>query len=197
MPRTKVVINLAPADITKSGAGLDLPLTLGVLAASGQIKNPHRLKDFIMMGELGLDGTIQPINGALSIAILARSKKLKGLLLPQQNRHEAALVNNLNVYGMSHLNEVVSFFNCAEALPEASAVTRREDFFNSHLEFDEDICDVKGQENMKRVLKIAAAGDTMFSSSALLVPARPCLPAGCLQYFHRWHSMNRLRQPAL
>ena len=158
MPRTKVVINLAPADITKSGAGLDLPLTLGVLAASGQIKNPERLKDFIMMGELGLDGAMQPISGALSIAILARSKKLKGLILPQENRHEAALVNNINVYGMSHLNEVVTFFNSAEALPEASAVTTRENFFNSHLKFDEDFCDVKGQENMKRVLEIAAAG---------------------------------------
>lgn len=158
VPRTKVVINLAPADVMKSGAGLDLPLTLGVLAASGQIKNPDRLKDFVMMGELGLDGTIQPINGALSIAILARSRKLRGLILPQENRQEAALVNNLNVCGMNHLNEVVSFFNNAQALPEASAVTTREDFLNSYMEFDEDFCDVKGQENMKRVLEIAAAG---------------------------------------
>ena len=157
MPRTKVVINMAPADIKKSGSAFDLPIAIGILGASSQLDNTDILKDYVMMGELSLDGSIQPIKGALPIAIQARKEGFKGLFIPLENAREAGMVNNLNVYGVKHINEVVGFFKNQTSL-QPIIVNTREEFFNNQYEFDFDFSDVKGQENIKRALEIAAAG---------------------------------------
>ena len=157
MPRTKLVINMAPADIRKTGAAFDLPIAIGVLGAANQIDNPDILKDYVMMGELSLDGEIKPIKGALPIAIQARKDGFKGLIVPKENAREAGMVNNVLVYGVSHLKEVVDFLNNKIKLIPVD-VNTREEFFHSQYEFDIDFTDVKGQENIKRALEIAAAG---------------------------------------
>lgn len=157
MPRTKIVVNLAPADIKKSGSAFDLPIAVGVLGASEQIDNIDLLSQYIMMGELSLDGSIQPIKGALPMAIQARKENFKGLIVPKQNAREAAIVNNLDVLGVSHIKEVIGFFNGKIQLqPEVEHT--RETFYDSQYDFDIDFSDVKGQENIKRALEIAAAG---------------------------------------
>ncbi|MDH7464642.1 YifB family Mg chelatase-like AAA ATPase [Chitinophagaceae bacterium 26-R-25] len=157
MPRSKVVVNLAPADIKKSGSAFDLPIAMGLLGASEQLERIDALKDFIMMGELSLDGSIQPIKGALPIAITARKEGFKGLIVPKQNAREAAMVNSLEVYGVSHINEVIEFFQSGTNL-QPVVVDTRDEFFSSQYSFDFDFSDVKGQENIKRALEIAAAG---------------------------------------
>lgn len=157
MPRTKIVVNLAPADIKKSGSAFDLPIAIGVLGASEQIENIDLLSQYIMMGELSLDGSIQPIKGALPIAIQARKENFKGLIIPKQNAREAAIVNNLDVLGVSHIKEVIDFFNGKIQLQPETENTR-ETFYDSQYDFDIDFSDVKGQENIKRALEIAAAG---------------------------------------
>ncbi|MBV4359136.1 YifB family Mg chelatase-like AAA ATPase [Pinibacter aurantiacus] len=157
MPRSKVVVNLAPADIKKSGSAFDLPIAMGLLGASEQLELIDALKDYIMMGELSLDGTIQPIKGALPIAITARKEGFKGLIVPKQNAREAAMVNSLEVYGVSHINEVIEFFQSGKNL-QPVVVDTRDEFFSSQYSFDFDFSDVKGQENIKRALEIAAAG---------------------------------------
>jgi len=157
MPRTKLVVNLAPADIKKTGSAFDLPIAIGVLGASEQIMEPERLSNYVLMGELSLDGTIQPIKGALPIAIQARKEGFKGLIVPKQNEREAGMVNQLNVYGVTHIKEVIEFFSNENSLKPAQ-INTREEFFNSQYEFDIDFNDVKGQVNIKRALEIAAAG---------------------------------------
>ncbi|TKK66581.1 ATP-binding protein [Ilyomonas limi] len=157
MPRSKLVVNLAPADIKKSGSAFDLPIAVGVLGATEQIEQPERLSQYVMMGELSLDGAIQPIKGALPIAIQARKEGFKGLIVPTANAREAGMVNNLKVYGVKHLNDVVEFFKNENSL-EPTVVNTREEFYDSQYEFDIDFNDVKGQENIKRALEIAAAG---------------------------------------
>jgi magnesium chelatase family protein len=157
MPRTKLVVNLAPADIKKSGSAFDLAIAIGTLGASEQLDNTEPLEHYIIMGELNLDGTVQPIKGALPIAITARKEGFKGLIVPKQNAREAAMVNNLNVYGVSHITEVIEFFRNPASL-QAVVVNTRDEFFNTQYEFDFDFTDVKGQENIKRALEIAAAG---------------------------------------
>jgi magnesium chelatase family protein len=157
MPRTKIVVNLAPADIKKSGSAFDLPIAIGVLGASEQIANPERLTEYIIMGELSLDGNIRPIKGALPIAIQARKESFKGLIVPMANAREAGMVNNLKVYGVSHINEVVGFFEDENSLQPVE-VNTREEFFDAQQNFDVDFNDVKGQENIKRALEITAAG---------------------------------------
>ena len=157
MPRTKIVINLAPADIKKSGSAFDLPIALTTLAASEQLENPEKLSDYVIMGELNLDGTVNPIKGALPIAITTLADKYKGLILPIQNCREAAVVSELNVYGVSHLQQVIDFFRDEKSIPKVK-VQPKEDFHDLQLNFDIDFSDVKGQSNIKRSLEIAAAG---------------------------------------
>lgn len=157
MPRTKLVVNLAPADIKKSGSAFDLPIAIGVLGATEQIEEPERLSEYVIMGELSLDGSINPIKGALPIAIQARKEGFKGLLVPKQNAREAGMVNNLQVYGVEHIKDVITFFSPASTLKPV-VVNTREEFFDNQYEFEIDFSDVKGQENIKRALEIAAAG---------------------------------------
>ena len=156
MPRQKIVINLAPADIRKEGSAYDLPIAIAILAASGQIESPETA-DYFIMGELSLDGGLQPIKGALPIAIQAKSAGFKGFILPKDNSREAAIVSELLVYGMSNLLEVVSFFNAKEK-PERVFVNSADTFLQHQDSYEFDFSDVKGQENIKRALEIAAAG---------------------------------------
>jgi magnesium chelatase family protein len=155
-PRYKVLVNMAPADIKKAGSAYDLPIALGMLAVTGQLE-AATIGEYIIMGELSLDGSLKPIKGALPIAIQARAEKFKGLILPKQNAREAALVNNLEVYGITHISEAVDFFNGKLNL-QPIEVNTRDEFFAAQEFFDIDFADVKGQINVKRALEIAAAG---------------------------------------
>ena len=154
--RVKTVINLAPADIRKEGSAYDLPLAIGYLAASKQI-DADQLQDFVIMGELSLDGSLRPIKGALPIAIQARKEGFKGLIVPKANAREAAIVNDLDVYGINNLVEAIDIVNGASKI-EPTIVYTREEFFESQQNYEVDFSDVKGQENIKRALEIAAAG---------------------------------------
>ncbi|MDR0754641.1 MAG: YifB family Mg chelatase-like AAA ATPase [Prevotellaceae bacterium] len=156
MPGKKVVINMAPADIRKEGSAYDLPLAIGILAASEQIESAN-LEHYVIMGELSLDGALRPIKGALPIAIQARSEGFKGFILPKENAREAAVVDTLEVYGVETLKEVIDFINGKNIIPQTT-VNTREEFFANPRRYDVDFCDVKGQENVKRALEIAAAG---------------------------------------
>lgn len=157
MPRIKLLVNLAPANIRKSGSAFDLPIAIGILAGSGQIKNLPLLRQLIIMGELNLDGSILPVKGALPMAIQARKEKFRGFIVPGSNSGEAAIVNQLAVYPVTHIREVVDFLDNRITIdpPEPDI---RQDFFTSQYDFDLDFRDVRGQQNIKRALEIAAAG---------------------------------------
>lgn len=156
MPTTTIVINMAPADIRKEGSAYDLPLAIGMLGASEVIRS-DKFHRYLLMGELSLDGSLQPIKGALPIALKARELGFEGLILPRQNAREAAVVNNLTVYGVENLKEVIEFFNEKQTLTPVQ-VNTREEFYTGQHSNDPDFADVKGQENVKRALEVAAAG---------------------------------------
>ncbi|GAB6119267.1 YifB family Mg chelatase-like AAA ATPase [Dysgonomonas termitidis] len=155
-PRQQIVINMSPADIRKEGTAYDLPLAMGILAASDSLK-ADKLENYMIMGELSLDGTILPIKGVLPIAIKARELGFKGLVLPRKNAREAAVVDNLDVYGVDNISEVAGFFNGDTEL-EKTIVDTRAEFYSSRQVFEFDFADVKGQENVKRALEVAASG---------------------------------------
>ena len=156
MPVADLTINLSPADIRKEGSGYDLPLAVGILAVNNKIDS-SRLSEYMLVGEIGLDGKLQPVRGALPIAIRARKEKFKGLIVPVQNIREAAVVNNLDVYGMESLMEVIQFFNGGKTF-EPTKIDTRKEFYEHQYDYELDYADVKGQESVKRALEVAAAG---------------------------------------
>lgn len=155
-PRQKVVINLSPADIRKEGSAYDLPIALGILAAMGVIDN-DRYASYLTMGELALDGSLLPVRGVLPIAIMARGRDLAGMIVPRDNATEAAVVNNLNVYGVGTLIEAVQLIKGEVDVPPTIVDTRAE-FFGSADVYDVDFADVRGQESVKRAFEVACAG---------------------------------------
>lgn len=155
-PVADITINMAPADLRKEGSSYDLPLAIGLLAATEKVRQ-ERLSEYMMVGELGLDGRIQPVRGALPIAIRARKEKFKGLIVPKQNVREAAVVNNLDVYGMENILDVMRFLN-GEPGYEPTVIDTRREFYEHQCKFDLDFADVRGQENVKRAMEVAAAG---------------------------------------
>lgn len=155
-PRADITVNMAPADLRKEGSSFDLPLAIAILAADSQIPET-KLSDYMLVGELSLDGTLQPIKGALPIAIKARAEKFKGLIVPTANVREAAVVNNLEVYGMNSMVDVINFLS-DKASFEPTIIDTRKEFYEHQYNFDLDFADVRGQENVKRAMEVAAAG---------------------------------------
>lgn len=156
IPGKKITINMAPADLRKEGAAYDLSIAMGILVASDQI-TADNINDYIIMGELSLDGSLQPIKGVLPIAIQAREEGFKGIILPKQNTREAAIVNNLDVYGVENIKEVIDFFNEGKPIEKVVLDTRKE-FQEKINQFPFDFSEVKGQETAKRAMEVAAAG---------------------------------------
>jgi magnesium chelatase family protein len=155
-PGKQVVINMAPADIRKEGSAYDLPLALGILAADEKVSQ-EKIESFVLMGELSLDGTLQPVKGVLPIALRAREEGFKGVIVPVKNAREAAVVDGLEVYGMENLGDVVDFFNGMRIFNPVK-VDLMEIFASEINKYDVDFSDVRGQENVKRALEVAAAG---------------------------------------
>ena len=154
-PAKKITINLAPADLKKEGAAYDLPMAVGILSAEGLVQK-ERLKDYLLAGELSLDGEIKPIRGALPIAVAAKRERLKGLILPDTNGPEAAVIQEIEVLGVRHLSEVVEFLNGERSLGPTQIDL--EELFRRNCQYESDFSDVKGQQHVKRALEVVAAG---------------------------------------
>lgn len=155
-PKGDITVNMAPADLRKEGSAFDLPLAIGLLAANSNIES-QELSNYMLVGELGLDGRLQQIKGALPIAIRARADKFKGLILPKDNVMEAAVVNNLDVYGMETMMDVINFLTGKESF-EPCVINTRKEFYDQQYNFTLDFSDVRGQENVRRAMEVAAAG---------------------------------------
>lgn len=156
-PVADITVNMAPADLRKEGSCFDLPLAIAILAANGDIVSDV-LNQYMLVGELSLDGTLQPIKGALPIAIRARAEKFKGLIVPKANIREAAVVNNLDVYGIDNIKDVINFLIGKDLSIEPTRIDTRKEFYEQQYKFDLDFADVRGQENVKRAMEVAAAG---------------------------------------
>lgn len=158
IPGKEITVNMAPADIRKEGSAYDLTIAVGILAASEQINQPELCEQFIIMGELSLDGELRPIKGALPIALKAKKEGFKGVIIPKQNAKEAAVVNDLEVYGAENIGQVIDFFNGNVEAIEKVVIDVNKEFEYQHNVSEIDFSDVKGQDNVKRALEIAAAG---------------------------------------
>lgn len=156
-PKADITVNMAPADLRKEGSSFDLPLAIAILAADKQI-NQDKIDRYMLVGELSLDGSLQPIKGALPIAIKAREEHFQGLIVPKQNVREAAVVNKLEVYGMENITDVIDFLNENQRNSQPTIIDTRKEFYEQQYDFDFDFSDVKGQDNVKRALEVAAAG---------------------------------------
>jgi len=157
IPGKKITLNMAPADLRKEGSAYDLTLATGILVSSGQIDQQHPLTDYIIMGELSLDGSLQPIKGALPIALKAREEGFKSFILPLQNAAEAAIVEGLEVYGLQNIQELIAFFDKGASLAQFK-VDIDQLFYEQRDQLEHDFAEVKGQESIKRCMEIAAAG---------------------------------------
>lgn len=183
IPGKKITLNMAPADLRKEGSAYDLTLAMGILVSTGQILEQRPLADYVIMGELSLDGTLQPIRGALPLAINAQKEGFKGFILPRQNAKEAGIVEGLTVYGIETITEVIEFFNEGKDLT-ATKVDMQAEFYE-HLENPEfDFADVKGQESIKRCMEIAAAGGHNIILIGPPEAVKPCWPSVCPVFCH-------------